>query len=321
MDIAGEGDQRKLRLRHMDFDGYVSGGSQHLSYGERNAFAIVLFMYECLSKNPGLIILDDPISSFDKNKKFAILEMLFRRASGECLKNRTVLMLTHDVEPVIDTLKSVRKLFNNLVTASCLRLSAGVLEELPVNDGDIMTFMQICKSIVESADCEEIIKLIYLRRYFEIVDESGDAYQLLSNLFHRRIVPLDHREPVAAGTGYPEMAPEKLQQARQDIREYVDSFDYPRLQALVSSPDEIKHLYHRCRNGYEKLQVFRLLELDQDHPVIRKFVNETYHIENEFICQLDPSRFDLIPEYVITECDNIIALPPAANQSSVSRTA
>lgn len=161
VDIAGEGEQRKLRLRHIDFDGYVSGGSQHLSYGERNAFAIVLFMYECLSKNPGLIILDDPISSFDKNKKFAILEMLFRRASGECLKNRTVLMLTHDVEPVIDTLKSVRRLFSNQVTASCLRLSAGVIEELPVNDGDIMTFMQICKSITASADCEEIIKLIF----------------------------------------------------------------------------------------------------------------------------------------------------------------
>ncbi|HFI8259079.1 TPA: hypothetical protein ACGR7P_004697, partial [Escherichia coli] len=98
-------------------------------------------------------------------------------------------------------------------------------------------------------------------------------------------------------------------------------FDYPRLQALVSSPDEIKNLYRRCRNGYEKLQVFRLLELDQDHPVIRKFVNETYHIENEFICQLDPSRFDLIPEYVIMECDKLIALPPAANQSSVARIA
>ncbi|MBW6100664.1 hypothetical protein KZ774_24655 [Escherichia coli] len=87
-----------------------------------------------------------------KNKKFAILEMLFRRASGECLKNRTVLMLTHDVEPVIDTLKSVRRLFSNQVTASCLRLSAGVIEELPVNDGDIMTFMQICKSITASAE-------------------------------------------------------------------------------------------------------------------------------------------------------------------------
>ncbi|EEZ8578106.1 hypothetical protein DDB69_005290, partial [Escherichia coli] len=100
--------------------------------------------------------------------------------------------------------------------------------------------MQICKSITASADCEEIIKLIYLRRYFEIVDERGDAYQLLSNLFHRRVAPLDYREPAAAGSGYPKMAPEKIQQALRDIREYVDSFDYPRLQALVSSPDEIK---------------------------------------------------------------------------------
>ncbi|EFZ43193.1 hypothetical protein ECEPECA14_1062 [Escherichia coli EPECa14] len=41
---------------------------------------------------------------------------------------------------MIDTLKSVRRLFSNQVTASCLRLSAGVIEELPVNDGDIMTF-------------------------------------------------------------------------------------------------------------------------------------------------------------------------------------
>ncbi len=61
---------------------------------------------------------DDPISSFDKNKKFAILEMLFYRDSSECLKNQMLLMLTHDVEPIIDTLKSVKKLFSNHVTAS-----------------------------------------------------------------------------------------------------------------------------------------------------------------------------------------------------------
>ncbi|WP_232297277.1 hypothetical protein, partial [Bacillus cereus] len=54
----GKGDKCRLKLRHEDFEGYVSGGSQHLSYGERNAFAIVLFMYECLAKKPGLIILD-----------------------------------------------------------------------------------------------------------------------------------------------------------------------------------------------------------------------------------------------------------------------
>ncbi|TOA22982.1 AAA family ATPase, partial [Vibrio parahaemolyticus] len=95
-----------------------------LSFGERNAFAIVLFMYECLSKKPDLIILDDPISSFDKNKKYAILEMLFRRKAENCLKSKTVLMLTHDVEPIIDTVKAVQKQFDSQVFASYLRFDS-----------------------------------------------------------------------------------------------------------------------------------------------------------------------------------------------------
>ena len=79
-------------------------------------------MYECLSKKPSLIILDDPISSFDKNKKYAILEMLFRRDSDSCLKNKTVLMLTHDVEPIIDTVKALSIKFSNQTSASFLKL-------------------------------------------------------------------------------------------------------------------------------------------------------------------------------------------------------
>lgn len=88
VEIAGDGEQAQLKLRHIDHEEHLSGGNQHLSFGERNAFAIVLFMYECLSKKPDLIILDDPISSFDKNKKYAILQMLFRRDADSCLKNK-----------------------------------------------------------------------------------------------------------------------------------------------------------------------------------------------------------------------------------------
>ncbi|TOM74118.1 hypothetical protein CGH70_24745, partial [Vibrio parahaemolyticus] len=89
---SGEDDKSRLKLRHVDHDEFVSGGNQHLSFGERNAFAIVLFMYECLAKKPDLIVLDDPISSFDKNKKYAILEMLFHRKTQDCLQGDTVLM-------------------------------------------------------------------------------------------------------------------------------------------------------------------------------------------------------------------------------------
>ena len=49
-----------------------------------------------------------------------------------------------------------------------------------------------------------------------------------------------------------------------------------------------------------------MFDLDIENSVIQKFIKETYHIENEFICQLDPAKFDTIPEYVVAECDRII---------------
>jgi wobble nucleotide-excising tRNase len=83
-------DRYRLRLRHEEYERSLSKGDQFLSFGERNAFALVLFMYESISKNVDLVVLDDPISSFDRNKKFALIEMLFMRERS--LKDRTVLM-------------------------------------------------------------------------------------------------------------------------------------------------------------------------------------------------------------------------------------
>jgi wobble nucleotide-excising tRNase len=103
IDIQEVNEEYKLRLQHSDISFFVENGNQHLSYGEKNAFALMLFMYDCLSKNPNLIILDDPISSFDKNKKFAIIDRLFR--GEKSLKGKTVLMLTHDIDPIIDMFK------------------------------------------------------------------------------------------------------------------------------------------------------------------------------------------------------------------------
>ncbi|MDC0002922.1 AAA family ATPase [Porticoccaceae bacterium] len=306
VEIVGEGDRSQLKLRHIDHSEHLNGGSQYLSFGERNAFAIVLFMYECLSKKPELIILDDPISSFDKNKKFAILEMLFRREAESCLKGKTVLMLTHDIEPIIDTLKSVRKQFDNQVSASFLRLSKRQIVELDVNYNHIKTFMQICKRAIIS-DSNTILKLIYLRRNFEILDDKGDAYQVLSNLFHKREFLIDLREPKNSDGQYPEMDLTKLSNGTEVIRKDIEDFDYSSLLERILDREYLQKLYQGCDTGYDKLKVFRLLAMDcVDNSVIKKFINETYHIENEFIYQLDPFQFDLVPEYVVDECDRML---------------
>ncbi|MBK1548172.1 AAA family ATPase [Enterobacter hormaechei] len=311
--------QPRLQLYHVDHADVVTGGSQHLSYGERNAFALVLFMYECLSRKPGLIILDDPISSFDKNKKFAILEMLFRRDPADCLKSKTVLMLTHDVEPIIDTIRSVRQQFNNQVSAAYLRYSRGAITEQSISNSDIKTFAQICSSALQ-AGCDDIIKLIYLRRQYEILDNRGNAYQVLSNLLHKRAVLEDMRLAAIDG-GYPLMSEENVNAGCSEIIKHITGFDYAAQLAKITCGQYLTTLYYSCNSSYEKLQIFRLLDIDTGNSVIQKFINETYHIENEFICQLDPTRFDLIPEYVIAECDSLLSAPVAANDDVGRETA
>ncbi|MBI2784534.1 MAG: AAA family ATPase [Gammaproteobacteria bacterium] len=308
VEIAGDGEQAQLKLRHIDHEEHLSGGNQHLSFGERNAFAIVLFMYECLSKKPDLIILDDPISSFDKNKKYAILEMLFRRDADSCLKSKTVMMLTHDVEPIIDTVKSLSDQFRNQTTASFLRLSSDQISECGIAKDDVQTFSQICKSALAS-EKDDIVKLIYLRRHFEIADNKGDTYQVLSNLFHKgngKERGIDKREPKDPEGNYPEMDQGKFDSGCTEISSHLNGFSYAQHLNRVSDLDALRALYNASSNGYEKLQIFRLFGLDVENSVIQKFINETYHIENEFISQLDPAKFDTIPEYVVAECDKLV---------------
>ena len=102
------------------------------------------------------------------------------------------------------------------------------------------------------------------------------------------------------------MAPAKFSNGCNEISGFLNGFSYSDILNRVTDVHALNSLYRASENGYEKLQIFRLLDLDIENSVVQKFINETYHIENEFICQLDPARFDTIPEYVISECDRIL---------------
>ncbi|MEA2112583.1 MAG: AAA family ATPase [Patescibacteria group bacterium] len=299
-EVVIDKDEYKLRLQHIDFSNFISNGDQHLSFGEKNAFALVLFMYEVLSKKPDLIILDDPISSFDSSKKYAIMDMLFRQK--ECLKNKTVLMLTHDIEPVIDTTK-VLKQFKNLSVSSFLSLRDGILTEQDIEKKDILTFSQICEEVVESNEVDEIIQLIYLRRYYEIINDKGGAYEILSDLLHRRTRQEGDDLRVERGCSINE---EDLESEITKIKKEIENFDYETILERIKDVQNIKDIYNSSENNYEKLQLFRILKGDYASDVMKKFINESYHIENEFINQLNPLKFDLVPEFIIKECDEII---------------
>lgn len=304
--------QVRLYLRHVDNSEKVKGGTQHLSYGEKNAFALVLFMYDCLASNPDLIILDDPISSFDSNKKFAVLDRLFGRDTDSCFRGSTVLLLTHDIEPVLDLCKTMKRKYQNHVRADFLRWEAGQIRETEIAHSDFQTFNEICTEVLESSG-PVVVKLIYLRRLLELSEKNGHGYQVVSNLLHGRSTPLDRRS-------VPEARMDSAQlDAGMDIitQRLKDERTYEEFLNLCVDREALLNLYRTASNGYEKLQLFRMLINEVESPLHQKFINETYHIENEYIFQLSPTKFDTVPSFIVQQCDDLLAQraeTPAASQ-------
>lgn len=295
--IISEPDSYKMKLVHEDLSEFVDSASTHLSYGERNAFALVLFMHQVISEEPDIVILDDPISSFDKNKKFAILHQLFRGKGS--LRNRTTLMLTHDIEPAIDLVKSMAHKFQDpKPSATFLSCRQGEVKETPITSGDIRTFANICKDVL-SENIDDVIKAIYLRRHYEILDNVGLEYNLLASLLHGRAVPnlkAENRD----------MSSQERRDAEIEIKTMIPSFDYDALVQQINDDDEMKAKFLGTDVGYEKIQLFRIINGKHQDDIISKFINETYHIENEYVMQLNPHKFESVPEYVVEECSKLL---------------
>jgi len=288
----------KIKLKHNDYiEANVDNVKTHLSFGEKNAFALVLFMFGTVKNNPDLVILDDPISSFDKNKKYAIIDMLFRGTKS--LRGKTVLMLTHDFEPIVDMVYHHNNKFN--AKASFLENIKGDLIEKVIERNDIKTFLEITKENIENLE-EDLNKLIYLRRYMEINDDNSISYHLLSSLFKKR------KEPIFKT--YQENRPmteEEIVISTNDIIKEVRGFDYNRIYGIVSNTEKLIEIYDSASNNYEKIQIYRILNIENsENDIIRKFVNETFHIENDYLYQLNPCKYQTIPEYIIDECNKDI---------------
>jgi len=75
----------------------------------------------------------------------------------------------------------------------------------------------------------------------------------------------------------------------------------------VQDSDYLCKKYRAASNNYEKLQIYRMIHgADADSRVIKKFINETHHVENDYLFQLNPLKYELIPDYIISECDEDI---------------
>ena len=87
-------------------------------------------------------------------------------------------------------------------------------------------------------------------------------------------------------------------------------FSYQNYIALVKNDKDMIKSYFNAINNYEKLHFYRIIFDDKtsliESDAIRKFINESFHIENNYIYQLNPCKYQVVPQYIISECDKHI---------------
>ncbi len=185
-----------------------------------------------------------------------------------------------------------------------LENSHGELIEKEITKNDIKTFIDINKENLKR-NTHITNRLIYLRRLLEVTNEKGMAYQVISNLLHKREKPL-----VLESGSLREMTQSEFNGGQAEIQEHIPDFDYEKTLATIKNDDELIELYRSDLSNYEKLHVYRVIFDDKpvmvESDIIQKFINQAFHIENDYIYQLNPCAYQTVPQYVIGECHVLI---------------
>jgi len=273
-------------------------------------------MYYAVMQNPDLIILDDPISSFDDNKKYAIIHRMFKNVGKKDVSfaGRTVLMLTHDFEPIIDFLV-IGKLDGNNATATFVWNEARILKEVIINpDIDVKLLYMECVEIARNNGINIVSRIVFLRKLCELnecQDDWGYAYEILSSLIHGETVMKK-----IGNKRYIPMNPAELAAGTQVITAFIPEFDYDDLLNNIYSVDGVKALYAIECNAYLKIQLFRevtelatakAVKLQPMDEAWFKYIDETYHIENDYLYNLDVLKFNIVPDYILKIVDGMMA--------------
>jgi len=283
----------------------ISSPRDRLSYGEQNAISLVLFSIEAYSKNIDLIILDDPISSYDNNKKYAIFHQLFKPHENKNFYGRTTLLLTHDLAPVIDYVK------NGLPTdtkyfSTCLISKLGKISEIEITDVNLKNSIILERNQATNKKLNILSRLIHLRRYLELngTVNTGE-YDVVSSLIHMRPKP----KKKVNRSEFIDLDPKIEESAYNQIMNYIDDFNYIAIHNELDDNEKLKTIYQKA-TATEKLHITRAFivknSLTDDSKVLWKFICETYHIENDYVFNLDTEVFEIVPEYIIQMCDKII---------------
>lgn len=313
IDVVAENDSKTiLKYKDNQRNTYeVDDIKKHLSWGEKNAFALVLFMHYATRANVDLIILDDPISSFDSDKKYAIINRLFNKnGRGKTFYKKTVMMLTHDLEPIIDFVVN-NKPTGGFVSAAYLANRDGTIYETRIDGNNIQSQIQLLANSIKDDQLKVIHRLISMRKLIEHTgqtDAENCAYNIISSLIHGK----DTIDKKVNGDEHLPMVSAEINIGTSHIKKSIPKFSYEEILNNDLASNSLLEAYNNETCNYLKLQIFRIyLGIDNkratmEDDVLLKHIDETYHIENDYLYNLDYRIYDVVPDFIIKKCDEYI---------------
>lgn len=171
-----------------------------------------------------------------------------------------------------------------------------------------------CSEIAKNTDINIVSRVAFLRKLSELNGRNGDwdfVYEILSCLIHANEI----KRKLGNNT-YIDIDPGDIALGISKIKEYIPDFDYDELKNNIYTKEGVKNLYNAETNAYLKVQLFREMNEILTHNEVRitqmdgawyKFIDETYHIENDYLHFLDIIKFNIVPSYIIDNVDEIVS--------------
>lgn len=176
-----------------------------------------------------------------------------------------------------------------------------------------MSSLVLLKELVLDANIDIVARIGCLRKFIEhqyrSPREDSVAYNILSSLIHG--IP----EPTYDNEGLCKIIGELLASGIAIIREYIPEFDYIAIFEQFL-PQNLMERYSHEQSAYIRMLILRAYtEQDEDardrlrrtNDVLREYVDETYHIENDYLYSLDVRRFNIVPEHYIIDTERFVA--------------
>jgi len=224
-------------------------------------------------------------------------------------------MLTHDFEPVIDYIQTTSgRQTPTSVSATYLENIEGQLICTPIQkDDDIMSSVVLFKELALSENIDMAARIGCLRKFiehqFKNPQNDSNAYNILSGLIHGRSTP------TSDSSGNTTLTEEQIIDGNNYIKNFITDFDYNSVLTLCS-PKNLLNRYSCEQSAYIKMIILRAYtnqneeareRLRKTNDVLRKYVDETFHIENDYVYTMDVRRFNIVPENYIADADKYVS--------------